>query len=950
MMSLDAGTKLGRYEIRSKIGEGGMGEVYLAHDTELKRTVALKFLPAEVASDHKRLERFEREALAASALNHPNILTVYDIGKTGDGRRFFVTEFVEGATLREHVNARRPKLGEVLDMAAQIAGALVEAHAHGIVHRDIKPENVMVRRDGYLKVLDFGLAKLTGGPSSGVDPEAATRALVVTDAGTVMGTVSYMSPEQSQGVEVDARTDVWSLGVVLYEMLTGRVPFGGKSASHTIVAIHDDEPAPLAAYMAEAPELLQEVVSDALAKDRDARLTAKQMLAKLQRLKRRLDLGTLDSSFVPNVSTASGDVSRGATASHPGVTTGGAQATTLAAANTAGVGLPETVSSVEFVATKIGAHKKGFIIALVVAVVLVAAGILKLAGTGYLAGRFFGRGESYSSPVAPLQQMKFTKLAVGGDVRWSVISPAGNFIALGVSEKGKTSVRLREVGGTAERDVVPPSDQYFSGGVTFSPDGNSIYYVAGEPDKNFRRLYRVSVLGGDPQKLIDGVESAVGVSRDGKRLAFAREVRQKREMTLVMVNEDGTGEQVVATHPAPTEIGKPQWSPDGRFLVYPVFNNKDDGGEYVFIEALTLSDRSTKQVSQRWRWLDSIEWLPGGEGIVATGKPRSAPMEDRGQIWYVPFSEAEPQKIVNDANNHRGLTLTADGRTALVMQNDLAANVWVGTVGDFARARQVTNSNSEVGELCWTPDGRIVYSYAASGRYVDLWVMNSDGTGNRQLTFTADRHETQPSLSPDGRHVVFQIVTSTGLRSVWRMGMDGGGAKELVRNVGQYAVPQVSPDAQWVFYNARDETGAPTFWKVSFDGGEPVKLREKSPCHPSADGKWFVCMKGPPETGETFKAVVVPAAGGDPVHTVDWPKDTDSLWLSPDSQALDYIATRDGIPNLWRLNLASGREQRLTAWQTTAPLWWFAWSRDGKQLAVTRDTRTNHLVLIQNFR
>jgi serine/threonine protein kinase len=174
-MTLEAGTRLGRYEIKSLLGAGGMGEVYQAFDAELKRTVALKFLPAEVAADPKRLERFGREALAASALNHPNILTVYDNGQTGDGRRFFATEFVEGATLRGRLLSHRMKLGEVLDVAAQIAGALVEAHAHGIVHRDIKPENVMVRRDGYVKVLDFGLAKLTGDPSGGVDTEAATR-------------------------------------------------------------------------------------------------------------------------------------------------------------------------------------------------------------------------------------------------------------------------------------------------------------------------------------------------------------------------------------------------------------------------------------------------------------------------------------------------------------------------------------------------------------------------------------------------------------------------------------------------------------------------------------------------------------------------------------------------------------------------------------------------------
>src|SRR5215210_8839707 len=337
-MTLEAGTRIGKYEIQSLVGEGGMGLVYRALDTELRRPVALKFLPAEVATDARRLERFGREALAASALNHPNIITVYDIGQTTDGRRFFATEFVDGSTLRAHLKSHRLKLGEALDIVAQIAAALVEAHGQGIIHRDVKPENVMVRRDGYVKLLDFGLAKLTGGPAAGgVDTEAATRALVATDAGAVMGTVSYMSPEQSRGEEVDARTDVWSLGVVLYEVLTGHLPFRGRSTSHTIVAIQDEEPPPLSQYLPEVPDLLQEIVSDTLAKDREARLTTRQTLAKLQRLKRRVDAcAHLDHSVPPGSTSPGLEVTGGGivTASHAGTTASGAHATQLGATTT----------------------------------------------------------------------------------------------------------------------------------------------------------------------------------------------------------------------------------------------------------------------------------------------------------------------------------------------------------------------------------------------------------------------------------------------------------------------------------------------------------------------------------------------------------------------------------------------------------------------------------------
>src|SRR5438105_8446286 len=229
-MPLDAGTKLGRYEIRSKIGAGGMGEVYLAQDAKLDRKVALKILPAELAADEDRMRRFVQEAKAASALNHPNIITIYEIDETGSGH-FIATEFIEGETLRER--EQKPlQLSESLDIATQLASALAAAHAAGIVHRDIKPENVMLRHDGIVKVLDFGLAKLTDRISpEAVESEALTRANIKTEPGVVMGTVIYMSPEQARGLPVDARTDIFSLGVVIYEMLAARNPFQGATPS-----------------------------------------------------------------------------------------------------------------------------------------------------------------------------------------------------------------------------------------------------------------------------------------------------------------------------------------------------------------------------------------------------------------------------------------------------------------------------------------------------------------------------------------------------------------------------------------------------------------------------------------------------------------------------------------------------------------------------------------------
>jgi serine/threonine protein kinase len=307
---LEAGQQLSHYRIIQKVGAGGMGEVYLAEDTRLDRTVALKILPADVASDQHRMRRFKQEAKLASSLNQPNILTIFEFGDT-DSLHFIASEYVDGATLREHLRGRQLKLTEIIDISTQMLAALDAAHEAKIVHRDIKPENIMVRRrDLVVKVLDFGLAKLSepsASPSGPSDTEANTELLVRTMPGTVVGTINYMSPEQAQGLHVDQRTDLWSTGVVLYEMVAGRMPFAGVTSSHTVVDILEKEPAPLASFGARhVPPELQRIVSKALAKNADERYqTAKDMLIDLRNLKKRLEL---DLEIERSTSPGSGGV------------------------------------------------------------------------------------------------------------------------------------------------------------------------------------------------------------------------------------------------------------------------------------------------------------------------------------------------------------------------------------------------------------------------------------------------------------------------------------------------------------------------------------------------------------------------------------------------------------------------------------------------------------------
>jgi eukaryotic-like serine/threonine-protein kinase len=357
-MTLLSGTRLGRYEIRSLLGAGGMGEVYLALDTELNRTVAIKILPTQVAANEHPLKRFVQEAKAASALNHPHILTIYEIGAT-DSTRFIAAEFIDGDTLRLHIN-RGMKLPEILETAIQVSSALAAAHTAGIIHRDIKPENIMVRRDGYIKVLDFGLAKLTEQQDSDTDGEAATRAMVNTAAGTVMGTASYMSPEQAKGKNVDSRTDLWSLGVVLYEMVSGKLPFAAATAPETISLILQKEPAPLSRYSNEVPAELERIVSKVLTKDPEERYqTAKDLQIDLRHLKRRTEVeAEIDRTVPAELRTASSTVG---------------QAATDRAETRSTVGSSSEASSAEYIVSGIKRHK--FIAAIVVVALILALGI-----------------------------------------------------------------------------------------------------------------------------------------------------------------------------------------------------------------------------------------------------------------------------------------------------------------------------------------------------------------------------------------------------------------------------------------------------------------------------------------------------------------------------------------------------------------------------------------------
>ena len=379
-MLLPVNTIISHYRILSRIGKGGMGDVYLAEDTRLGRRVALKLLPEQFNSDEDRLRRFEQEARAASALNHPNIITIHEVGSEED-TRFIATEFIEGETVRQRLKHAGLGLREAIDIAIQVARALAAAHRAGIVHRDIKPENVMLRPDGIAKVLDFGVVKLTeefadnvSGPhSAGADGDVTTFGLVTTEANIVMGSPNYMSPEQARGLSVDARTDIFSLGALIYEMLTGEMPFKGASVSDVIVSILERQPPPLSELLPEAPPKVQAIVDRALAKDIAARYqTVDDLLDDLERLRRRLEIesGLDDSGLRERLGDAAAPTGRQTRHTAPEFSVRSDHVATV-----------RVTSRVEYIVNEIKSHTRGFILATTL-ILLLAVGFAYFALSG----------------------------------------------------------------------------------------------------------------------------------------------------------------------------------------------------------------------------------------------------------------------------------------------------------------------------------------------------------------------------------------------------------------------------------------------------------------------------------------------------------------------------------------------------------------------------------------
>ena len=901
---------IAHYRVLRKLGSGGMGVVYEAEDTKLGRRVALKFLPEGSHRDPQALERFLREARAASSLNHSGICTIHAI-EEHETKTFIAMELLEGQTLDKLLRQGIMPIARAIEIGIQLADALDAAHKKGIIHRDIKPANIFVTERGPVKILDFGLAKLT--PEHHADANGETigdaETLLLTSPGTAVGTIAYMSPEQARGEDLDARSDLFSLGAVLYQIVTGKQPFPGSTSAVVFDNILRNTPVAPVSLNPEVPAELERILNKALEKDRDVRYqVAAEMRADLKRLQRELDSG--------KVATTSSASTRPATTQTPTAGT----STTAAAA-------PSSSSVLVAAASK---HKLGAGVTIGVMASLLAAAIFGVY-TLVLKTRH-----------VPFERFSIENLTNDGHVTLAAISPDGKYLLDVRDENGLQSLWLRHIPTASNTQVVAPAGTRY-GSLTFSPDGNYLYFVRRDDEEHtIASLYRAPVLGGNPQLLTKDVDSPVTFSPDGQRFAYLRQRHDSPLWDLLVANKDGSPDRALFTSVSIlSDSHTPAWSPDGKIIVIPLTQPTADAFTGLLVVDAASGQRHTRAVPDAPLFLHPA-WMPDSSGMIMTSVALQTGLLNR-QLVFLSYPQIQVRQLTADTNNYWLVSLASDGRSLVTTQSQFKYEVSLASAQSPDALRPVQlSSHLVVWWWSWTPDGRLVFPQGG-----DIRILDPKG-GERVLLSDKSHLPDQVAVCGHGRYIVYRQLGKAAktAENLWRMDANGSNPTQLTFGHNETDL-RCALDDKWVYY----VDAADNFLRkrVPIEGGTPETVFDSAlgGAALSPDGKMLVTL----ETRELDHALMLKF-----VSTADkksWYHDVDQraarpLEFTADGKAVAYTVHEKGVDNLWLQPLNSSPYRQLTHF-TSERIAQFAFSPDGSQLAFERGHTESDAVLLRDL-
>ncbi|HQU82295.1 MAG TPA: protein kinase [Pyrinomonadaceae bacterium] len=928
-----SGKKLGRYEIRQKIGAGGMGEVYLAHDESLDRDVAVKVLLPEFCCNLERVNRFKLEARAASALNHPNIITIFEIGSCED-ELYIATENIKGETLRSLIERDAISFGSALHIAEQILSGLNAAHHAGIIHRDLKPENIMVREDGIVKILDFGLAKPTL-----IESEAETRELVSTKAGMVMGSVSYMSPEQSRGKETDARTDLWSVGIVLYEMLTGKTPFEGETVTDTLANIIHKEPIKITEIIEDAPTELYRILKKSLRKDREERYqSAKDFQLDLKNLRRELEVDQeLDVSISPN---RSGGI---------GLRNSGKFTRNTQMKPTNEVAETKILSNQVVTGTSSAAKPKKRISMAFVLII----GLLLLGSLSVLSFYLWQKPVLYNTFD---KSVKVSNISRINDAQAIEISPDGKYLAYvknGLASDSKLMLRQIETG--SEKEIITLAQNQI-GVLKFSPDANYLYYTKQAKGELGYILFRVPTLGGEAKQIAFDVDSGVSFRPDGKSLIFHRHILNPSMDKIIEINSEGGEEKEI--YSSEKNILNPQISPDGKTIVaMSADRNIQVGKPSTFLAIVPENGGELKQIGKYWGFAGNFSWMKDGSGLVVAGVYEN---DDDPKIYLVSFPYGEVKPLLKDANSYFGASLTADSKTIATIQSSSVAGIWEFETAT-GKSRQISpNDKDKIGTegLAVLPNGKLLYVKAISIEDAEIWEMDVEAKVAKRLTPPNSGRNYNPLISPDGNYIYYESFKN-GATDIWRMNADGANPTQITKTVDIYErLMSVSNDGKNIIFTERNKNGGlPAIVGTNIETGETFSILRDDKQYPeggklSPDGKSMLFLNAPIDFGTGVmpqtSLYVAPFDGkniGEPKQILKTLNSNQYRW-SADGKAILFTELSSGNTDIWSMNLNDGKKTKITNFNLEAIVR-YAVSSDGKKIYLVRRSTTQDIILIK---